>query len=97
MIDHEDMSPLSQGIIQAPNEIRDHCTTYVHTPLEYPLHGTFTRNVCIYKDANYELFNKNYLILIGHVFIKVLSMKQAHYLQIFSVNLLNCAYLVKLL
>ena len=40
---------------------------------------------------------KKYLILIGHVFIKVLSMKQVHYLQIFLLNLLNCAYLVKLL
>ena len=64
---------------------------------EYPLHDTFTRNVWIYKDANYELFNKKYLILIGHVFIKVLSMKQVHYLQIFLLNLLNFAYLVKLL
>ena len=26
--------------------------------LQYPLHDTFTRNVWIYKDANYELFNK---------------------------------------
>ena len=52
------MSPLSQGIIQVPNEISDHCATYVHIPFEYPLHGTFTRNVWIYKDANYELFNK---------------------------------------
>ena len=60
MIVHEDMSPLSQGIIQVPDEISDHCATYVHIhiPFEYPLHGTFTRNVWIYKDANYELFNK---------------------------------------
>ena len=58
LIDHEDMSPLRQGIIQVPNEISDHRATYVHTPFEYPLHGTFTRNVWIYKDANYELFNK---------------------------------------
>ena len=83
IIVHEDMSTLSQGIIQVPNEISDHCATYVHIPFEYPLHDTFTRNVWIYKDANYELFNKKYLILIGHVFIKVLSMKQVHYLQIF--------------
>ena len=40
---------------------------------------------------------KIYLILIGHVFIKVLSMKQVRYLQIFLLNLLNCAYLVILL
>ena len=40
---------------------------------------------------------KTYLILIGHVFIKVLSMKQVHYLQIFLLSLLNCVYLVKLL
>ena len=79
-----------------PNEISDHCATYVHIPFEYPLHGTFTRNIWIYKDANYELFNKKYLILIGHVCTKVLSMKQAHYLQIFSLNSLNCPYLVKL-
>ena len=30
---HEDMSTLSQGIIQVPNEISDHCATYVHIPL----------------------------------------------------------------
>ena len=58
IIVHEDMSTLSQGIIQVPNEISDHCATYVHTSFEYPLHDTFTRNVWIYKDANYELFNK---------------------------------------
>ena len=29
----------------------------MHIPFEYPLHGAFTRNVWIYKDANYELFN----------------------------------------
>ena len=33
---HEDMSTLSQGIIQVPNEISDHCATYVHIPFEYP-------------------------------------------------------------
>ena len=80
-----------------PNKISDHCATYVHIPFEYPLHGTFTRNVWIIKNKNDKLFNKKYLIVIGHVYIKVLSMKQAHYLQIFSLNLLNCAYLVKLL
>ena len=58
IIVHEDISTLSQGIIQVPNEINDHCATYVHKPFEYPLHDTFTRNVWIYKDANYELFNK---------------------------------------
>ena len=58
IIVHEAMSTLSQGIIQVPNEISDHCDTYVHIPFEYPLHDTFTRNVWIYKDANYELFNK---------------------------------------
>ena len=34
---------------------------------------------------------ETYPISIGHVFIKVLSMKQYHYLQIFSLSLLNCA------
>ena len=91
------MSPLSQGIIQVPNEISNHCATRVHILFEYPLHGTFTRNVWIYKDANYELVNKKYLILIGHAFIKELSMMQVHYFQIFALNLLNCAFLVKLL
>ena len=32
-----------------PNEISDHCATYIHIPFEYPLHDTFTRNVWIYK------------------------------------------------
>ena len=61
---------------------------YVHKPFEYQLHATFTRNVWIHKDAKYP-------ILIGCVFIQVLSMKQLHYLQIFSLNLLNRAYEVK--
>ena len=38
---HEVMSPLNQGVIKVPPEISDHCTTYVHVPFEYPLHGTF--------------------------------------------------------
>ena len=59
--------------------------------------NAFTRNVWIHKDANYELFIFFYLISICHVFIKVLPMKQAHYLQIFTLNLLNFVYLVKLL
>ena len=40
---HEDMTTLNQGIIKVPSEISDHCATY--KPFEYPLHGTFTRNV----------------------------------------------------
>ena len=40
------------------NEISDHCATYVHITFEYPLHGTFTRNVWIYKDESYELYSK---------------------------------------
>ena len=52
------MSPLNQGIIKVPPDISDHCATYVYLPLEYPVHGTFTRNVWMYKNANFELFNK---------------------------------------
>ena len=71
---------------------------YVHIPFEYLLHGTFTRKVWIYEEANYELFNKNInLILIDHAFIKVLSMKHAYSLLIFSLNWLYCVNLVKLL
>ena len=55
---HEDMSPLNQVIIQLPPKISDHSATYVPVPFEYQLNGTFTRNVWIYKYANYELFNK---------------------------------------
>ena len=55
---HEDMTPLNQGIIKVPSEISDHCATYEYLPFEYPLHGTFTRNVWMYKFANYELFNR---------------------------------------
>ena len=58
IIVHGDMSPLNQGIIEVPNEISDHCATYVHITFEHSLHGTCTRNVWIYKDANYELFSK---------------------------------------
>ena len=59
IIVHENMSPLSQGIIRVPNEISNHCATHVHISFEYPLHGTFTRIVWIYEDANYELVKKN--------------------------------------
>ena len=52
------MSPLNQGIIKVPPDISDHCATYVYLPFEYPVHGTFTRNVWMYKNANFELFNK---------------------------------------
>ena len=68
------MIPLSQDIIKVPSEISDRCATVVYIPFEHALHGTFTGNVWINKFANDELFNKKY-------FIKVLSMKQVHYLQ----------------
>ena len=55
---HNDMSQLNQGIIKVPPDISDHCATYVHLPFEYPVHGTFTRNVWMFKNANFELFNK---------------------------------------
>ena len=42
---HEDITPLNQGIINVPSEVSDHCATYVYLPFEYPLRGTFTRNV----------------------------------------------------
>ena len=76
---------LSQGIAKVSFGRSDHCATYVHIhlPFEYTLHETFTRNVWIYNNANCELFNKIFMILIDHVFIKLLSMKQVHYLQIF--------------
>ena len=50
---HEDMSPLHQGIIKVLPEISD-----VHVPFEYQLNGNFTRNVLMYKYANYELLKK---------------------------------------
>ena len=80
---HEDMSPLNQGIIIVPPEISDHSAIYVHVPFEYHLNGTFTRNVWMYKFANYELLNKKNLSLIGHVFKKVLLVKLVYYLQMF--------------
>ena len=47
IIIHNDMSPLNQDIIKVPPDIRIsyHCATYVYLPFEYPVHGTFTRNV----------------------------------------------------
>ena len=50
---HEDMLPFNQGIIKVPPHISDHCATYVYLPFMYPVHGTFTRNVWMYKGANY--------------------------------------------
>ena len=42
---HEDTFPLTQGIIKVPPDITDYCDAYVYLPFEYPVHGTFTRNV----------------------------------------------------
>ena len=55
---HEEMSPLIQSIIRVPPDISDHCAPYVYWPFKYPMHGSFTRNVWMYKNANYELFDK---------------------------------------
>ena len=71
IIFHEDMSPLNQGTIKEPPEISDHSATYVRVPFEYQLNGIFTRNVWMYKYANYELFKK------------VLLVKLVYYLQMF--------------
>ena len=87
---HEDMSPLNQGIIKVLPEISD-----VHVPFEYELNGNFTRNVWMYKYANYELFNKKNLNLIGYIFKKVLQVKLVCYLQLFLQTLLNCVYQIK--
>ena len=92
---HENMSPLNQEIIRVPPDISDHCATYVYQPFEYPVHGSFTPNVWMYINANYELFNERLQILTGHVFIRVVLMKLAHHSQIFSLNLQNYPYLVK--
>ena len=46
---HEDMN---QVIIRDPPDISDHRATYVYLPFEYPVHGSFTRNVWMYKNAN---------------------------------------------
>ena len=51
---HKDMSHLSQDIIKVLPEISGHFATYVHILFENQLYGTFTRNVWIYSDANYE-------------------------------------------
>ena len=80
------MSPLNQCIIKVSPEISDHSATYGHVPFEYHLNGTFTRNVWMYKYANYELWNKNILSLIGHVFKQVLLVKLVYYLQMFSIE-----------
>ena len=55
---HEDMLPLIQCIIRNLPDISDHCAAYVYLPIEYPVHGTVTQNVWMYKDANCELFDK---------------------------------------
>ena len=68
---HDDMSPLNQGIIKVPPDTSDHCAIFVYLPSEYLVHGTFTRNALMYKNANYELFNKKSPNSTGHVFIRV--------------------------
>ena len=97
IIVHEDISTLSQGMFQVPNEISDHCATYVHIPFEYPLHDTFTRNVWIYKDANYELFNKKIYDFDWSCLHQGNVNKASSLFTNILLNLLTCAYLVKLL
>ena len=55
---HQNMSPLIQGIIRVPPDKSDHFATYLYLPFEHPVHESFTRNIWLYKNANYELFNK---------------------------------------
>ena len=74
------MSLLNQGIIRVPPDVSDHCATYVYLPFEHPVHGSFTRNVWMYKNAKHELFNKNLSDFDWHVFTRVVLMKLAHYL-----------------
>ena len=68
---HDDMPPLNQGINKVPPDISDHCATYVYLPFEYPVHGTFTRNVWMYKMPILNCLTKNSPNLTGHVFIRV--------------------------
>ena len=94
---HEDMTTLNQGIIKVASEISDHCATYVYLPFEYPLHGTFTRNVWMYKFANYELFNRK-ISELDWACLHQGSVNEAS--SLFTnvlLNLLNCAYQINLL
>ena len=91
---HDDMSPLNQGIIRVPPDISDHCATYVYLPFEYPVHGTFTRNVWMYKNANFELFNKK-LSDFDWSCLHQGSVNEASSLFTNLLNSLNYAYLIK--
>ena len=44
---------------------------------------------------NMNCLKEQYFNLTGHVCIKVQSVNQVHYLQMFLLNLLNCAYQIK--
>ena len=61
IIIHNDMSFLHHGILEIPPAISDHSATYLYLPFQYPLHRSFTRNVWLYKNANFELLNNKIL------------------------------------
>ena len=51
----DDMSYMDAGVLSIPNNISDHKVTFVTLPLQYEMHGTFTRLVWIYKKVNFPL------------------------------------------
>ena len=61
------------------------------------IHDTFTRNVWIYKDANYELFNKKLSDFDWSCLHQGTVNEASSFFTNILLNLLNCAYLVKLL
>ena len=94
IIVNEEMSPLSLGIIQVPDEINDHCATYVHIPFEYQLHILLLLEM--YGYIKMQIMNCSIKIIsdFGRSCLHQGTVNEASSL---SLNLLNCAYLVKLL
>ena len=96
---HEDMLPLIQGIIRDLPDISDHCAAYVYLPIEYPVHGTVTGNIWMYKNAIVNCLIKSSPILTDHVFVRVVLMQLVHYSQKHkkkSLNLQKCLYRAKM-
>ena len=53
-----DMEVSDSSIIIFPQEISDHCATYVPIPFSYEIQQSYERTIWLYKKANFEMLNQ---------------------------------------
>ena len=55
----DDMPYIDSGVIDTPNYISDHKSTYIILPFHYEIQNTYTRLVWLYKSANFETLKQD--------------------------------------